>query len=103
MDTLVVLYTQPEDVDGFLAYYHGTHLPLAQQIPGATWTLTRITGTPRGTDAPYFLKAEATFASPEAMQSAMSSPEMGSTSKDAMGMVGQFGNQATMLVGEQVV
>lgn len=101
MDTLVVMYTEPEDVDGFMAHYEQEHTPLAQAIPDATWTITRITGTPRGGPAPYFLKAEATFPSAEAMQAAMRAPEMGATSKDAAEMVGRFGNEAVMLVGER--
>ncbi len=101
MDTLVVMYTEPADVEGFMTHYEGTHMPLAQAIPDAQWTLTRITGTPRGGKAPYFLKAEAVFPSADAMQAAMRTPEMGATSKDAAEMVGRFGNEAVMLVGER--
>lgn len=102
MAKLVVLYTKPEDVDGFDEYYRQTHMPLARRIDGASWSLTRITGTPRGGEAPYFLMAQASFDSDETMQSALTSPEMRETGRDAAQMVQRFGNQATMLLGSDL-
>lgn len=102
MAKLVVLYTEPEDVDGFLTYYQETHMPVARKVAGATWSLTRITGTPRGGQPPYFLMAEADFAGDEALQAAMTSAEMRDTGKDAAQMVGRFGNAATMLLGSEL-
>ena len=102
MTRLTVLYTAPEDLSGFLDYYTGTHMPLADTVPGARWTITRFTGTPRGGEPTYVLKADAEFDSAEAMQAAMGSPEMGATGKDARAMTERFGNSAVMLLGEPV-
>ena len=96
-----MLYTQPDDVDGFLAYYRDTHIPIAQTLPGIQQTsVSRITGTPRGTEAPYFLKAELTFASSEDLTAALSGDQGMNVSRDAMGMTQQFGCSAEILLAE---
>jgi uncharacterized protein (TIGR02118 family) len=86
---LVVLYTKPDDPEGFDEHYRSTHAPLARNVPGASWSLTRMTGTPRGGEPAYYLMAEASFAS----------DEMRETGKDAAQIVQRFGCEATMLVG----
>lgn len=101
MAKLVVLYTRPDDADGFDGYYRSTHVPLAQQVPGADWSFTRITGTPRGGEPAYHLMAEATFADDDALQTALRSDQMRETGKDAAQMVARFGNEATMLIGTE--
>jgi len=103
MANLVVLYTKPDDTAGFDEYYLSTHGPMAKGVPGATWTMTRMTGTPRGGEPAYYLKAEATFADDAALQTALRSEEMRETGRDAAQMVGRFGNEATMLVGTDYV
>lgn len=79
---LVVTYGHPEDPQAFDAYYHGTHIPLAQKMPG----LQRVTVgkaqpvDPR-TPAPYLI-AELDFESAEAMGAAFASPEGRATAAD---------------------
>lgn len=102
MAKLVVLYTRPNDPDGFDEYYRKTHMPLARRVSGAHWCLTRWTGTPRGGEPPYYLMAEATFDTDDALRSGMTSPEMRETGKDAAQMVQRFGNEAVMLVGTEI-
>jgi uncharacterized protein (TIGR02118 family) len=96
---LVVLYTRPEDPEGFDAHYRETHAPLAQAVPGATWTFTRMTGTPRGGEPAYYLIAEATFAGDEDLQAGMRSEQMRETGRDAAQMTQRYGSEATMLIG----
>jgi len=97
--SLVVLYTKPADPEGFDAHYRDTHLPLARTVPGATWTVTRMTGTPRGGDPAYYLMATATFAGDADLQAAMASPQMRETGRDAAQLTKDYGSEATMLVG----
>lgn len=99
MARLVVLYTRPADPEGFDAYYLGSHAPLAAQVPGATWTFTRMAGTPRGGEPAYYLMAEAAFAGEEDLQAALRSDEMRRTGRDAAEMTQRFGAEATMLIG----
>ena len=61
MAKLLVLYRKPSDEARFLAYYAGTHIPLAKTLPG----LVRVeasrgpVGSPQG-ESPYFLAATLT-------------------------------------------
>lgn len=101
--SLIVLYTAPDDVEGFLAYYRETHVSIAQQLPGVqTLSASRITGTPRGTEAAYFLKAELTFASTEELMTALTGEHGMAVSRDAMGMTQRFGCSAEIMLAEDL-
>jgi uncharacterized protein (TIGR02118 family) len=103
MASFVALYTKPEDVEGFEAYYRTQHLPLVSDWPGVTTTrTTRWVGTPRGTEPAYHLMFEAEFASDEALGEALGSDGMRAAGRDAAQMCKQFGIEATMLLGESV-
>ena len=98
-----MLYTTPDDGDGFLAYYRETHIPIARTLPGVQDVSTmRITGTPRGTEAPYFVKAELSFASSDDLRTALSGSEGMDVSRDAMGMTQTFGCSAEILLAEDL-
>jgi uncharacterized protein (TIGR02118 family) len=103
MASLIVLYTEPDDVAGFEAYYRETHVPIAMQLPGVqSATASRITGTPRGTAAPYHLKSEMTFASTDDLRTALQGEAGMNVSRDAMGMCQQFGANAEILLAEDL-
>lgn len=100
MASMIVLYTKPDDTDGFESYYRKTHLPLCDAVPNVSGTtVTRITGTPRG-EAPYYLATEIRFSDSAGMGQAMRTEEMMAVSKDAMSMCKEFGTEATILLGE---
>jgi uncharacterized protein (TIGR02118 family) len=101
MASFVVLYTRPEDPEGFERHLRETHLPLVEQWPGVTEIrVTRMTGTPRGTEPPYHLLVEARFASDEELAAAMQADVVRASGKDAMEMCKRYGAEATMLLGE---
>ncbi len=101
MASLIVLYTKPEDVEGFEAYYRDTHTPIAKSLPGLQGvSVSRITGTPRGTEAPYYLKGELVFEDAAAMSTALQGEEGMAVSKDAMAMCKKFGVDAEIMVAE---
>jgi uncharacterized protein (TIGR02118 family) len=100
MVKLVALYKQPEDKKAFDDHYFGTHLPLANKMPGLIKTkVTKFTETPMGTEPPFYLKAEMFFENKESLQKAMSSPEGKAAAKDVMFFAGKL---VTMMVGEEV-
>ena len=103
MATLTVLYTKPEnDAEAFLDEYTSDHLPIAARFPKMTsHTTTVFTGTPRGTEPPYYVMFVGTWASQEDMQAAMGDPSIMEASKHAMGMTQKYGNKAEMLVGHE--
>jgi uncharacterized protein (TIGR02118 family) len=94
----VVLYGPPADPAAFEEHYANTHLPLVAKMPGLQrFEATRVVGTPDGGDPPYYRLAELWFESPEALQSAMSSPEGLETAAD----IPKFASGgATLLIGE---
>ncbi|UOQ56683.1 EthD family reductase [Leucobacter allii] len=77
MHKLTVLYPEPTDRAAFVAYYEGTHLPLAAALPGLLdWRYSvEVSTGPAGEPAPYFAVFEAEFADAEAFRAAMASPE----------------------------
>jgi uncharacterized protein (TIGR02118 family) len=76
MVKLVVAYGAPEDQSAFDQHYTETHGPLAEKIPNLRRFETgKVLGTADGSPAPYYFIAELLFDSPEALQSAMASPE----------------------------
>lgn len=101
MASLIVLYTKPDDVEGFEDHYRRTHIPIAKSLPGVQdVSVNRITGTPRGTEAAYYIKAELRFPSVEAMQTALQGEEGMQTSKDAMEMCQRYGADAEIMLAE---
>lgn len=79
---LVALYAHPEDVDAFEAEY-AKHIQLVEKIPGLSETrLTRFAKTLAGGDG-FYLMAEMIFPDEETFNTAMRSPEMRETGKDA--------------------
>jgi uncharacterized protein (TIGR02118 family) len=73
---LTVLYDVPADVAAFDAHYFGTHVPLAEKVPGVDRIeVTRFGPRPDGSPSPYHLMAELYFADAEAMQAGLGSPE----------------------------
>lgn len=80
---LVVLYTQPDDVDSFNEHYLGVHAPLVLKIPGLErFEGARIVAAPDGGEQTYFRIAELYFADPDALQSALGTDEGKATAAD---------------------
>ena len=81
----LAMYTQPADVEGFLAHYRDVHTPLVKKIPGlAKLVVNRVDGNLMGGPAPYFMIAELHFADEAAFDDAMASPENRAAGKDLM-------------------
>jgi uncharacterized protein (TIGR02118 family) len=73
---LTVLYEHPSDTEAFDAYYLGTHVPLAEKLPGIERVeVVRYGPGPDGTPPPYHLIAGLYFSDAEAMGAALGSPE----------------------------
>lgn len=100
MVKLIALYRPPEDKEAFDRHYFETHAPLAKKMPGLQKIeVTRITGTPMGGQAEYYLMAEMVFADRAALDAAMTSPEGKAAAKDLMGFAGKL---VYMMIGEVV-
>lgn len=73
---LVVLYTQPDDADGFDAEYLGVHGPLVDRIPGLQrWEGARFVGAPDGGEQTFHRIAELYFPDEAALQAALATDE----------------------------
>ncbi len=75
MHVLTVCYGHPADPAAFDSYYTSTHAPLAEKIPGMTSYTYRHCASLDGSQPPYYLLAELSFPSQEAMGAALSSAE----------------------------
>ena len=75
MAQVLVLYNTPADPAAFDSYYHATHVPLANKIPGLrSYVINHGPVTAISGSAPH-LVAQLTFDSVEAIQAALASPE----------------------------
>lgn len=80
---LVVLYTQPDDADGFDEHYLGVHAPLVEKVPGLQrWEGARFVSAPDGGDQTYHRIAELYFTDLAALQAALGSDEGNATAGD---------------------
>jgi uncharacterized protein (TIGR02118 family) len=75
MHVLTVGYGHPKDPAAFDAHYEATHRPLAEKIPGLASFTARRCASLDGSPAPYYLLAELSFASAEALSAGLASPE----------------------------
>ena len=82
MVRLLVLYSQPNDVEAFERHYHDVHIPLVRKLAGLRrYTMSRNVAAIRGGD-PIYLIAELDWDSLEASQRALQSPEGQATRED---------------------
>ncbi len=100
MVKLTVLYGTPTDVSAFDSHYFGTHVPLADKLPGILRNeVSTFSGAADGSSSPYHLQAELYFESQDAMQAALASREGQIASAD----VANFATgTVTMLVADVV-
>jgi uncharacterized protein (TIGR02118 family) len=75
MPTLTVLYGPPADADAFRAHYVERHLPLAQALPGATDLTYSLDIDTLAGETLVFATFRARFASTDAVEAALASPE----------------------------
>lgn len=95
MHKLVVMYTQPDNVEAFEAAY-ADHLQLVAAIPNLAETrLSRFSRALQGDG--FYLMAEMLFADKDALKAAMRSDEMAAVGMDAR----QFNNLKVMMLGEE--
>jgi uncharacterized protein (TIGR02118 family) len=99
--SFVVLYSRPDDAEGFLQEYLDDHVPIAKRFPGMTdHTTTVLDTTPRGTDPAFYVMFRGVWDSMEDLREAMRDPSLMEASKHAMGMLEKYGNTAEMMIGE---
>lgn len=80
---LVVLYTQPDDVDAFDEHYLSKHGPLVDTVPGLEhWEGARFVAAADGGASTYHRMAELYFTDEAAMQAALASDEGKATAAD---------------------
>ena len=82
MHVLTVCYGHPTNPAAFDAYYTSTHVPLAEKTPGMTSFTYRHCASLDGSQPPYYLLAELSFPSREAMNAALRSPESQAATAD---------------------
>jgi uncharacterized protein (TIGR02118 family) len=69
------LYNTPADPTAFEQYYRGTHIPIAKRMPGLRSYVVSKGPLASVGGAPYYLVAVLRFASMNAIQAAVGSPE----------------------------
>jgi len=75
MHVLTVCYGHPADPAAFDAHYGSTHVPLANKIPGVESYTWRHCASLDDSPPPYYLLAELSFASEDALKAGLGSPE----------------------------
>jgi uncharacterized protein (TIGR02118 family) len=75
MHVLTVCYGHPADPAAFDTYYTSTHVPLAEKLPGLESFTHRHCASIDSSQPAYYMLAELSFASADALGAAMASPE----------------------------
>ncbi len=97
MVKLIALYKKPADPDVFLKHYTDVHLPLIRKIPGLRkLEVVHAAGSPFG-ESKFWLMAEMTYDSMDAMNAANASPEGRAAAKDLMSFAADV---VTLFFGE---
>jgi uncharacterized protein (TIGR02118 family) len=103
MAEINVLWTAPDDVEGFERHYRDVHIPLTQRWEGVTSvSVTRIAPDPGGAQAPYHLVFRARFPDLQALQAALGSPVTGQIVQDANQLGERFNCTSTVMVGDEI-
>jgi uncharacterized protein (TIGR02118 family) len=83
---------RPGEEEEFERHYWEVHVPLAAAIPGTlSLTLTRTEEGLEGAPPSYYRVAETVFASKEALEAAMRTPQWAALRADAAAMHERFG------------
>jgi uncharacterized protein (TIGR02118 family) len=97
---LTVLYQKPSDTEKFDKHYFGTHMPLAQKMPGLVRAdVTRPGPGLDGSEPPYYLQTELVFESTDALMKCFGTPEGQAVGAD---MANFESEGMIMMVGEIV-
>jgi uncharacterized protein (TIGR02118 family) len=99
MVKITVLYGPPTDPDAFETHYFGTHVAIADKIPGLRRNEVTKLKSLDGSPSPYFLAAELYFDSEEALGAGMASEEGQAAAAD----VANFATGGVTMLGGQVV
>ncbi|MDR5684289.1 MAG: EthD family reductase [Armatimonadota bacterium] len=100
MVKLVALYRPPSDPKAFDEHYFNVHVPLNAKTPNLRRVeISRVTGSPMGGQAPYYMMAEMYFDDAEAMREALASPEARAAGRDLM----SFARDLVVLMTAEVV
>ena len=68
MAKLIALYKHPENKEAFDEHYFNVHGPLTEKIPGLReMKVTKMTGSPMGGEAKYYLMCEMFYDDMEAL------------------------------------
>lgn len=99
MARFIALYPEPEDVEGFEQHIREVHLPIVDRWPDTTAvTTSRITGTPRGTEAPYHLAITVDYPDDETMRRSLGSEASREAGRDAMELAERFDIRPVLMV-----
>ncbi len=82
MHVLTVCYGHPADPVAFDEYYTSTHVPLVHKLPGLASYTYRHCESLDGSQPPYYLLAELSFPSQEAMGAGLATPEAQAATAD---------------------
>jgi uncharacterized protein (TIGR02118 family) len=73
---LSVFYQTPTDPAAFDAHYLGTHMVLAEKLPGIVRTeVTKFSGGLDGSAPPYYLQTDLVFETKDALMASFGTPE----------------------------
>lgn len=100
MVKLVALYKHPRNEEEFDEHYFNVHAPITAKIPGLReMKVTRMTESPMGGDAKYYLMCEMFYDDIKALRNGLGSDEGKASGKDLMGFAGDL---VTLMIGEDV-
>jgi len=96
----VVLWSTPQDIEGFERHYREVHQPITARWPGVrSSSVTRFAGAPAGGDPAYHLMFVALLDSDADLAAMMKSEAVAESGRDAREMFKRYGVKVTIVTG----
>lgn len=100
---LVILWSKPDDVEGFEEHYESVHRNLVDRYPGARRIeVTKIVDAPFGGESPHHLVTTVECANEQELEDLLESEPFLESGADAREMGKRFGSRVTILTGNDL-
>jgi uncharacterized protein (TIGR02118 family) len=98
---LVILWSQPDDVEGFEDHYRDVHMPIVERYPAVLrLEATRLVDAPFGGEVPAYLVLTVECATEDDLHTLIKSEPFMESGADAREIGKRFGARVTILRGE---
>lgn len=98
---LVILWSRPDDLEGFEDHYRSVHVPIVERYPAVLrMEVTRLVDAPFGGEVPHYLVVTIECSNEQDLETLVESEAFRESGADAREIGKRFGARVTILRGE---